>query len=59
MAANNPFNSNGSDTHRTPMNGEELHHENQAEGAAQLEAIGGDSLEGSGFEDEIPEEDFL
>jgi len=59
MAANDPSNSNGSDTHRTPMNGEELRHENHAEGAAQLEAIGGDPLEGSGFEDEIPEEDFL
>jgi len=44
MTANDPSNSNGSDTYRTPMNGEELRHENHAEGAAQLEAIGGGSV---------------
>ena len=33
--------------------------EDQAQAAAQLAAIGGEPLEGSGFEEEEPEKEFL
>ena len=50
---------NGRDTQPTTDDDSELIVKSQADASEQLVAMGGELLEGSGFEEEEPEKDFL